>query len=208
MGRPLTDRLRNALGRSRGGPGQSSGLKYVWSNRWHDGRLICGQIEVWPASEYSDPEVIGIPLVGTVGAGSALQYANQDHSTYVTVPRNFLGRRDRTRAYEVRGDSMSPFIEDGDVALIEDYLSPFELRDGDVVLVRQGDEISLRGFQRRSGQVWLVPYNPTKPQQRFHPQRMEILGKVVATMPRDVWQLGVVTADPGMLTAYPKNMLG
>lgn len=195
--RPLTDRLRNALAELRGGGG--SGLKYVWSNRWHEGRLICGQIEIWPSGDYSDPEVIGVPLVGAVGAGSALEYANQDGSTYVTVPRNFLGRGDRTRAYQVRGDSMAPFIEEGDLALVEEVLSPFELRDRDVVLVRRGDEISLRALQRRNGQVWLVPHNPTKPPERFQPGWMEILGKMVALMPRGSWQLGVVVASPEML---------
>lgn len=196
--RPLTDRLRNALSELRGPPSRSSGLKYVWSNRWHEGHLICGQIEIWPATDYSDPEVIGIPLVGAVGAGSALQFANQDHSTYVTLPRNFLGRGNRTRAYQVQGDSMAPFIEEGDLALVEDVLSPFELRDNDVILVRRGDEISLRTLQRHDGQVWLSPFNPTKPAERFQPGWMEILGKMVALMPRTSWHLGLITLSPEM----------
>jgi SOS-response transcriptional repressor LexA len=196
---PLTDRLRNVLSELQGGPDRGPGLKYVWSNRWRDGHLICGQIEIWPSSDYSDPEVIGVPLVGPVGAGSALQYANQDGSTYVTVPRNFLGRGDRTRAYEVQGDSMLPFIEEGDLALVEEVLSPFELRDRDVLLVRRGDEISLRSLQRRDGQVWLTPYNPTRPAERFKPGWMEILGRMVALMPRTSWQLGIIVASPEML---------
>jgi len=195
--RPLTDRLRSALSELWGG--QGSGLKYVWSNRWRDGHLICGQIEIWPSGNYSDPEVIGVPLVGTVGAGSVLEYVNQDQTTYVTVPRNFLGRGDRARAYKVRGDSMAPFIEEGDLALVEEVLSPFELREWDVVLVRRGDEISLRGLQRREGEVWLVPYNPARPPERFQPGWMEILGRMVALMPRGSWHLGVVVVSPEML---------
>ena len=64
---------------------------------------------------------------------------------------------DAYRYLIVKGDSMEPYIHDGDLALVR--LQP-ELRDGDLGVCIYGDgEATLKRFYRRGGSVILQPFN-------------------------------------------------
>ena len=64
---------------------------------------------------------------------------------------------DAYRYLIVKGDSMEPYIHEGDLALVR--LQP-ELRDGDLGVCIYGDgEATLKRFYRRGGSVVLKPFN-------------------------------------------------
>ncbi len=130
-----------------------------------------------PVAEETDPHANRVPVVGNVAAGSPIlaQECIEDYLTFDTQ-----GLSGEHFALKVRGESMlNAGILPGDLVVVHRQR---EVRNGEIVVALFEDEATVKTYQRRDGQVWLLPENP-----EYDPidgTRAEIIGKVVAVVRR------------------------
>ncbi|MFM7349743.1 MAG: transcriptional repressor LexA [Erythrobacter sp.] len=125
-------------------------------------------------------DVIDLPLHGRIAAGAPIE-ALEGQST-LPVPAALLGPGEHY-ALEVSGDSMvEAGIFDGDFALVRRTNTA---RDGEIVvaLVR-GEEATLKYLRRENGQVRLDPANAAYDPQFYHPDEVEVQGKLAGLLRR------------------------
>ena len=130
--------------------------------------LLTGEGEMYqpppgrPENVYSLPSItkrkgrlVDLPLISSVPAGKVSTMFHPDHvDNYVTVddvkdPGAF--------ALKVKGNSMAPRIEDGDVVIVSPAQEP---HNGDVCVVRVNDEDTLKKVKFEGNYVHLIPLNP------------------------------------------------
>ena len=111
---------------------------------------------VEPLRSESAGELLTLPLVGTVAAGSPIEAIEDDQA--VSVPREMSSRGANCFVLRVRGDSMiDDHIQDGDTVVVE---RRHEARNGEtVVALVRGAETTLKRFYRRGPKVILEPAN-------------------------------------------------
>lgn len=138
------------------------------------GRVV--GLETRPASAYGQCR---IPVVGTVKAGyGALAFEEDYGSEYASVkdPDSYF-------YLVVRGDSMEPRIQDGDLALV--HRQPV-LDSGDLgVLIYGEGEGTLKRYVRRGNAVVLQPFNPDYEELVLRGEELEqlhVVGKVIKTV--------------------------
>ena len=113
-----------------------------------------------------------IPVVGLVTAGIPILAVENQEGTipWEGDPGCF--------ALRVRGESMiNAGILSGDLVVVRPQQTAM---DGQIVVVRIGDEATVKRLSRRKGQVWLLPENPD-----FEPidgSEAEIIGLVKAVI--------------------------
>ena len=129
-----------------------------------------------PVSRY---DRFRIPVVGTVKAGyGALAFEEDYGSEYADVkdPDNYF-------YLVVRGDSMEPRIQDGDLALVHKQPT---LDNGDLGVLVYGDgEGTLKKFVVRGNAVVLHPFNPAYEDLVLRGEELEqlhVVGKVGKTV--------------------------
>ncbi len=100
-------------------------------------------------------EQLGLPLIGTVAAGSPILAVENRLDTMRIDPALFSPRADFL--LRVRGLSMiEAGILDGDVLAIH---STSEATNGQIVVARIGDEVTVKRFKRRGTMVELIAEN-------------------------------------------------
>lgn len=117
-----------------------------------------GAIELLPGSSRGIRllEESGLPVVGKVSAGSPILAEQHIDAHYEVDPRIFRPSADYL--LRVRGMSMRDAgILDGDLLAVH---RTHEARNGQVVVARVEDEVTVKRFQRRGSQVQLLPENP------------------------------------------------
>jgi len=117
-----------------------------------------GAIELLPGSSRGIRllEEPGLPVVGKVSAGSPILAEQHIDAHYEVDPRVFRPSADYL--LRVRGMSMRDAgILDGDLLAVH---RTHEARNGQVVVARVEDEVTVKRFQRRGSQVQLLPENP------------------------------------------------
>ncbi len=126
-------------------------------------------------------ETVALPLFGRIAAGTPIE-ALRDHSSYVDVPPDFLGKGEHY-ALEVDGDSMiEAGILDGDTVLIE---RTDNAENGAIVVALVDDEeVTLKRFRRRGGAIALEPANKNYEPRLFPPDRVKVQGRLVGLMRR------------------------
>jgi repressor LexA len=120
-----------------------------------------------------------IPVIGTVKAGyGALAFEEDYGQEYARVkdPTNYF-------YLVVRGDSMEPRIQDGDLALVHKQDT---LENGDLGVLIYGDEGegTLKRYIQRGNSVVLQPFNPNYNEMVIKGDdlnRLHIAGRVVET---------------------------
>lgn len=118
-----------------------------------------GVIELIPGSSrgirLKEP-VGGLPLIGRVAAGSPILAEQHIEAHYQLDPKLF-----RPRAHyllRVRGMSMRDAgILDGDLLAVH---RSREARNGQIVVARLTDEVTVKRYRRRGNRVTLLPENP------------------------------------------------
>ncbi|MCP3853345.1 MAG: transcriptional repressor LexA [Actinomycetia bacterium] len=142
-------------------------------------------IEVtWDATSGATVErrpVRHVPLVGEVAAGTDV-LAEENVTESVPVPADFTGEGDLFML-QVRGDSMvDAGILDGDFVIAR---SQETARNGDIVVAGiPGEEATVKTFEKRNGQVILIPANERLSEMVFDPSEVSVFGKVVTVMRR------------------------
>jgi len=98
----------------------------------------------------------GLPVVGRVAAGSPILAEERIEARYQIDPALFRPRADYL--LRVRGQSMRDAgILNGDLLAVHRRA---EAANGDIVVARLEDEVTVKRFQRRGNQVRLLPENP------------------------------------------------
>ena len=119
-----------------------------------------GRIELLPGSSRGirllEEEYFGLPVVGRVAAGEPI-LAEQHIEDYCQVdPATFRPAADFL--LRVRGDSMyQAGILDGDLLAVH---STRRVENGQIVVARLGDEVTVKRFRQRGAVVRLIPENP------------------------------------------------
>lgn len=138
------------------------------------------ELEPSNALSINDP----VPVVEWVAAGS-WSHANAvmayDAFDYLPRPFNFP---ENGFALKVRGVSMMPKFEPGDFIYVDPNYGFWELKNGDLVVVREGENSEATFKQLIIGDtvedMYLKPLNPDWPEQKMTPKSdWELVGKVV-----------------------------
>lgn len=98
----------------------------------------------------------GLPVVGRVAAGSPILAEEHIEQRYRMDPALFHPKPHYL--LRVRGMSMKDAgILDGDLLAV--YRSP-DVRNGQIVVARIGDEVTVKRYRQKGGEIWLMPENP------------------------------------------------
>ncbi len=122
------------------------------------------------------PEAIYVPMVGRIAAGGPI-LAEERIEEIFPLPKTLVG--DGTLfLLEVAGDSMiDAAICNGDYVVIRQQPTA---ENGEIVAAMIDGEATVKTFQRKDGQVWLLPHNAAyDPIDGTH---ATILGKVTAVL--------------------------
>lgn len=117
-----------------------------------------GAIELVPGSSRGIrlPEPPGLPIVGRVAAGEPILAEQHIEGRVQVDPGLFRPRADYL--LKVKGMSMRDAgILDGDMVVV--HRSP-EVRNGQIVVARLDDEVTVKRYRQRAGEVRLLPENP------------------------------------------------
>ena len=131
-----------------------------------------------PASATPAPTATYVPMVGRIAAGGPI-LAEERIEEVFPLPKSLVG--DGTLfLLEVSGDSMiDAAICNGDYVVVRQQ--PVA-ENGEIVAAMLDGEATVKTFQRKDGQVWLLPHNDDySPIDGTH---ATILGKVTAVLRR------------------------
>lgn len=100
-----------------------------------------------------------LPLIGRVAAGSPI--LAQEHVDQSYAVEGSLFARKPDYLLKVRGMSMRDAgIMDGDLLAVQ---TTQDVRNGQIVVARLGDEVTVKRLRRTGGQIELLPENPDYP---------------------------------------------
>jgi SOS-response transcriptional repressor LexA len=118
--------------------------------------------------------LVDIPVLSSVPAGKAAALFHPEHvERYVTVDNV----KDRTAfALVVKGNSMSPRIEDGDIVVVSPQQ---EVHTGDICVVRVNDEDVLKKVKIDDLYVHLIPLNSSFEPMTVRKRDISLIWKVV-----------------------------
>lgn len=126
-----------------------------------------GAIELLPGASRGIRllEPPGLPIVGRVAAGHPVLAAENIEGRVRLDAGLFRPRPDYL--LKVEGMSMRDAgILDGDMVVV--HRSP-EVRNGQIVVARLDDEVTVKRYRQRANEVWLLPENPA-----FEPLRVDL----------------------------------
>jgi repressor LexA len=124
------------------------------------------------------PPATYVPMLGRIAAGGPI-LAEQNLETVFPLPQELVGDGELFML-EVSGESMiDAAICDGDYVVVRREQTA---ENGEIVAALIDGEATVKTFQRKDGQVWLLPHNPAyDPIDGTH---ATILGKVTAVLRR------------------------
>jgi repressor LexA len=124
------------------------------------------------------PAATYVPMVGRIAAGGPI-LAEETLDDVFPLPKQLVGEG-TLFMLEVRGDSMvDAAICSGDYVVVRQEQTA---ENGEIVAALIDGEATVKTFQRKDGQVWLLPHNPAyDPIDGTH---ATILGKVTAVLRR------------------------
>lgn len=108
--------------------------------------------------ELQNARTVAVPFYGKIAAGSPALLRDRADEEFMIDPK-LAGGSGQAFFLEVRGASMEEMgILDGDLVLVEPA-SEDEVRDGEVIAARLGDEATVKRYFERDGQVVLEAAN-------------------------------------------------
>ena len=134
-------------------------------------------VSVGLVPEETDPRANQVPIVGNVAAGSPIlaQECVEDYLTFDTQ-----GLWVEVVGLMVLAECMIIAVcLPGDMVVVHRQQ---EARNGEIVVALFEDEATVKTYQRRDGQVWLLPENPDY--EPIDGTYAEIIGRVVAVVRR------------------------
>jgi repressor LexA len=132
-------------------------------------------------------DLIQVPLLGRIAAGSPIPVPDADFSpfgydTTIELTRDIVKDSKNIYALEVQGDSMiDALIHDGDVVVMR-HQQKVENGELAAVWLRDQEETTLKRFYLEGSQVRLQPANPTMKPMFYPADEVEVMGKVVCVI--------------------------
>jgi repressor LexA len=136
--------------------------------------------------------VVPVPIIGTIAAGepipvpSADTWAGYDPDQTVEVAPEMLGRHEHIYGLRVKGTSMiDALVNDGDIVLLEQATAA---NDGEMVVawLRREQEATLKKLYHEGAQVRLQPANTTMEPIFTDADNVEVQGRVIASIRRQM----------------------
>lgn len=134
----------------------------------------------WEEKSEQKPQGLKIPVLGTVAAGIPIS-AVEDILDYEEIPLSWKNQGEFF-ALKIKGDSMEPRMESGDVVIVKQQS---DANSGDTVIVLvNGDDATCKKLQKTDNGIMLVSTNPKYPPMFYSLDDIKtkpvvILGKVV-----------------------------
>ena len=148
-------------------PGTSRGIRLL--DRPVDGKKIRRTSSSQLALPHPGLMQLTLPLIGRVAAGSPILAEEHVSATYQVDPSLFTARPDYL--LKVRGMSMRDAgIMDGDLLAVKKTDSA---RDGQIVVARLDDDVTVKRFRRNGSAIELLPENPDFDIIRVEPGKYE-----------------------------------
>lgn len=122
----------------------------------------------------SPPNATLVPLVGQVAAGLPIT-AEQNVEEFLAMPNEWVQNRGSVYMLRVKGDSMAPGIEDGDLVLVREQATA---ENGALVVACIDGEATVKRFFRERTHIVLRPDNPHY-DDIVVKQEMQLNGKVI-----------------------------
>lgn len=125
-------------------------------------------INAYPITAY-------VPVLGTVKANRfniAVVYSEPE----LYMPT--LKSGDKDYALRVTGDCMEPEIKDDQLIIIRPCVIT-DVKEGEIVVARMGEECTLKRFYLKGNTIWLVPDNKDYDPISGSIQEIEIIGRVI-----------------------------
>lgn len=120
-------------------------------------------------------EMINIPVIGTVTAGSPVLAVENIEDTFA-IPVNYVKSNKELFILKIHGESMiDAGIMDGDLAIIEQTNSA---ENGDIVVALIENEATIKRFYKENGHIRLQPEN--KHMEPIIIDDCKVIGKLVA----------------------------
>jgi repressor LexA len=134
-------------------PGTSRGIRLVG----HLGAPATARRAVPAPAPFVPPSLLmSLPLVGRVAAGSPILAQEHVEATYSVDPAMFSAKPDFL--LKVKGWSMRDAgICDGDFLAVKKVDSA---KNGQIVVARIGDEVTVKRYRKTGGKIELLPENP------------------------------------------------
>lgn len=128
-----------------------------------------------------------VPRVSVeMAAGNGLVAVEEEGMPPLAFKRSWLTRKnvtskDNLRIVGVSGDSMSPYLEDGDVVMID--MGQTAVQDGEVYAIRYGHDLRIKRLIKRfDGGLVLRSDNPRFPEEVIAPadlEHVQVLGRMI-----------------------------
>lgn len=117
-------------------------------------RVSDGNIFPLPTGRYRKVDLVYLPLLSSVPGGAPSLIFHPDYiERYISVDDV---HDNQAFALEVKGNSMAPRIEDGDIIVVSPKL---EARSGDICVVRVSDEDTVKKVKIDDQFIYLIPLN-------------------------------------------------
>jgi repressor LexA len=114
-----------------------------------------GNVIPLPTSRYRKVDLVSLPLLSSVPGGAPSMIFHPDYvERYISVDDV---RDSQAFALEVKGNSMAPRIEDGDIIVVSPKL---QAKNGDICVVRVNDEDTVKRVKIEDQTIYLIPLNP------------------------------------------------
>ena len=116
-------------------------------------------IELLVENEYEEKEIVDVPLLGKVTAGSPIE-AIEMPDEYFSLPAYLIPAKKEVFTLRVQGTSMiEAGIHDGDIVIVQKQDTA---RNGEIVVAMTEDnEVTLKTFYKEDGYFRLQPENST-----------------------------------------------
>ena len=141
------------------------------------------------AGELADhlADVIQVPLLGRIAAGTPIPVPDADFSPFgydatIELTRDIVKDATDIYALEVQGDSMiDALINDGDIVLMRHQRN---VENGELAAIwlRDQEETTLKRFYLEGNRVRLQPANPTMGPMYYRAGDVEVMGKVLCVI--------------------------
>lgn len=134
-------------------------------------------MEILVDNEYEekDEELIKVPLLGKVTAGSPIE-AIERPNEFFTLPASLIPSKETIFTLNVSGESMiNAGIFDGDIVIVQKQATA---RNGEIVVaMTEENEVTLKTYYKENGHIRLQPENDTMAPFIFN--NVTILGKAI-----------------------------
>lgn len=123
-----------------------------------------------------DPEIINLPLVGSIAAGSPI-LAQENIEDYIGLPSAYIKGKD-CFMLKIKGDSMVEVgIMDKDYIIID--AADTRADNGKIVVALiNGESATVKTLEKRDGKIWLIPQNSAYEPMIFEPDQVKVMGTV------------------------------